>query len=280
MNYIEILKKGEIFLKKNNIKNSYLDTELILSKVINRKREDILLNSYNKLQTTDIKNFKNYLFRRYQKEPMAYILGYKHFWKHKFLTNKSVLIPRPDTELIIEETLKYLPKDKSKKILDIGTGSGCIVVSLLKERPKCIATAIDISKNAINVAKSNAKLHQLENKINFININIDKYKSYNYDLIISNPPYINSIDLNRLDDDIKFHEPKLALSGGSDGLRDIRKVIYKSKKLLKIKGKLIIEIGHKQKNHSKKILNENGFYINKISKDLSGKDRCIVSTKL
>ncbi len=280
MNYNQILKKGENFLKKSNIKNPNLDTELILSKVINKNREEILLNINNKLNNTDLIKFKNYLFRRYQKEPMAYILGYKHFWKHKFFTDKSVLIPRPDTELIVEETLNHLPIDKSKKVLDVGTGSGCIVVSLLKERPKCVATAIDISRKAINVAKTNAKLHQLENKINFINIDIDKYKSSNYDLIISNPPYINSIELNRLDDDIKFHEPILALSGGSDGFRDLRKVIIKSKKLLKINGKLIFEIGHKQKNLCVKILNENSFYINKISKDLSGKDRCIVSTKL
>ena len=280
MNYNQILKEGENFLKKNKIKNSYLDTELILSKVTNKKREEILLNTNFKLKDKDIIKFKNYLFRRHHKEPMAYILGYKHFWKHKFLTNKSVLIPRPDTELIVEEAIKYLPIDKSKKILDVGTGSGCIVVSLIKERPKCVATAIDISRKAINVAKTNAKLHQLENKINFINIDIDKYKSSNYDLIISNPPYINSIELNRLDDDIKLHEPKIALSGGFDGFRNIKKVIVVSKKLLKINGKLIIEIGHKQKNQCLKILNENKFYINKISKDLSGKDRCIVSTKL
>ncbi|MFL2902733.1 MAG: peptide chain release factor N(5)-glutamine methyltransferase [Candidatus Pelagibacter sp.] len=280
MTYSEILQKGSNFLKKNKIKNPCLDAELILSKVTNKKREEILLNPNNKLKKKNITEFKNYLSRRHEKEPIAYILGYKHFWKHKFLTNKSVLIPRPDTELVIEETLKYLPTEKSKKILDIGTGSGCIVVSLLKERPKSIATAIDISKNAINVAKTNAKLHQLENKINFINIDIDKYKSYNYDLVISNPPYINSIELNRLDDDIKFHEPMLALSGGSDGFRDLKKVIIKSKKLLKINGKLILEIGHRQKNQCSKILNENGYYVNKISKDLSGKDRCIVSTKL
>ena len=280
MNYSQILKKGEDFLKKSKIKNPNLDTELILSKVINKKREEILLNTNNKLKIKDIIKFKNYLLRRHQKEPIAYILGYKYFWKHKFLTNKSVLIPRPDTELIIEESLNYLPIDKSKKILDIGTGSGCIVISLLKERPNCSATALDISIKALNVAKTNAKLHHLENKINFINIDIDKYKSCNYDLIISNPPYINSIELNRLDDDIKFHEPKLALSGGSDGYRDLKKVIIKSKKLLKINGKLILEIGHRQKNQCLKILNENSYYINYISKDLSGKDRCIISTKL
>ena len=280
MHYQEILRKGINFLKKNNIKNPYLDTELLLSKTLNRKREEILLNVFNKVQIREIKKFKYYLSRRKQKEPIAYIIGFKYFWKYKFLTNKSVLIPRPDTELIVEETLNYLSIDKSKKILDIGTGSGCIIISLLKDRPKCIATAIDISIKAINVAKTNAKLHQLENKINFINIDIDKYKSYNYDLIVSNPPYINSIDLNRLDDDIKFHEPKLALSGGSDGFRSINKVIKKSKKLLKINGKLILEIGHKQKNQTVKMLKENNFYINKIAKDLSKKDRCIVSTRL
>ncbi len=280
MNYNQILKKGENFLKRRKIQNPFLESELILSKVINKKREEILLNINKKLNNNDVLKFKNYLFRRHQNEPMAYILGYKHFWKHKFLTNKSVLIPRPDTELIIEEALKYLPIDKSKKILDIGTGSGCIIISLLKERPNCRAIALDISLKALNVAKTNAKLHQLGNKINFVNIDIDKYKSYNYDLIISNPPYINSIELNRLDDDIKFHEPKLALSGGFDGYRDLKKVIIKSKKLLKINGKLILEIGHRQKNKCSKMLNENNYYINQISKDLSGKDRCIVSTKL
>ena len=280
MNYIEILNNGKNFLKKNKIKNPILDSELLLSKVLNKSREEILLNSNYILKKQEINKFNSYLLRRKYNEPIAYILGFKYFWKYKFITNKSVLIPRPDTELIVEECLKYLPNNKSKKILDIGTGSGCIIISILKERSKCIATALDLSNRALNVAKSNAKLHQLENKINFINIDIDKYNSCNYDLIISNPPYINNVDLRRLDNDIKFHEPKIALSGGLDGFRDIKKVIIKSKKLLKRNGKLIIEIGSKQRNQSIKILNENSFYINKTSKDLSGKDRCIISTKL
>ena len=280
MKYIEILNNGKNFLKKNKIKNPILDSELLLSKALNKSREEILLNSNHILKKQEINRFNSYLLRRKYNEPIAYILGFKYFWKYKFITNKSVLIPRPDTELIVEECLKYLPNNKSKKILDIGTGSGCIIISILKERSKCIATALDLSNRALNVAKSNAKLHQLENKINFINIDIDKYNSSNYDLIISNPPYINNIDISRLDDDIKFHEPKIALSGGFDGFRDIKKVIIKSKKLLKRNGKLIIEIGSKQRKQSIKILNENGFYINKISKDLSGRDRCIISTKL
>ena len=280
MNCIEILNNGKNFLKKNKIKNPILDSELLLSKVLNKSREEILLNSNYILKKQEINKFNSYLIRRKYNEPIAYILGFKYFWKYKFITNNSVLIPRPDTELIVEECLKYLPNNKSKKILDIGTGSGCIIISILKERSKCIATALDLSNRALNVAKSNAKLHQLENKINFINIDIDKYNSSNYDLIISNPPYINNVDLSRLDDDIKLHEPKIALSGGCDGFRDIKKVIIKSKKLLKRNGKLIIEIGSKQRTQSIKILNENGFYINKTSTDLSGKDRCIISTKL
>ena len=280
MNYQEILERGNRALKTNKIKNPNLDSELILSKVLNKTREQILINFNYFINQKQLQKFNNYLSRRKKNEPIAYILGFKHFWKYKFLINNSVLIPRPDTEIVIEESLKFIEYNKSKKILDIGTGSGCIVISLLKERPKCTATALDISKKAIKVAKTNAKLHHLENKIEFINIDIDKYTSNKYDLILSNPPYIENVSLNRLDYDVKFYEPKLALLGGFDGFREIKKVIKKSKNLLKVNGKLIIEIGDKQKSQSVMLLRKNGFYVNKISKDLSGRDRCIVSTKI
>ena len=280
MNYQEILEIGSRNLKINNIKNFNLESELILSKVLNKSREQILINFRNFINKNHINKFNKYLIRRIKKEPMAYILGFKYFWKYKFLVNNSVLIPRPDTEVVIEESLKLLKINKSKKILDIGTGSGCIVISLLNERPKCKATALDLSRKAIKIAKTNAKLHHLENKIEFINMDIDKYSSNKYDLILSNPPYVKDISLNRLDDDIKFHEPKLALSGGLDGFSEIKKVVKKSRKLLKNNGTLIIEIGNEQKSKSIILLKENGFYINKVRKDYSGKDRCIVSTKI
>ena len=280
MNYQEILEFGSKNLKIEKIKNPNLDSELLLSKAINKTREKIIINLSNSINKKQIIKFKKYLHRRKKKEPIAYILGFKYFWKHKFLVNNSVLIPRPDTEIIVSESLKIISINESKKILDIGTGSGCIIISLLKERPRCKATAIDISKKAINVAKTNAKLHHLKNKIDFINIDIDKYKSNKYDLILSNPPYIKNVSLNRLDDDVICHEPKLALSGGFDGYREISKVIKKSNKLLKISGKLIIEIDCNQKRYSKMLLKKNGFYINKVVKDLSGKDRCIISTKI
>ena len=170
--------------------------------------------------------------------------------------------------------------ESSKYLLDVGTGSGCIIISILKERSNCAGTAIDISQKALNVAKYNAKIHQVQNKINFINIDIDKHIFNKYDFILSNPPYINKFELKRLDSDVKSYEPHLALEAGVDGLNLIRKLILKSKTLLKKRGKLIFEIGEKQVNESKNLLLRNGFYINKICKDIYLKPRVIISTKL
>mgnify|MGYP000343730465 CR=1 FL=1 len=280
MKYQEILNKGTQILRSKNIKSSNLDCELILSKVLNKTREEILINLNNKINESQKNKFAFYLNKRRSNSPISYILGYKFFWKYKFYINKYTLIPRPESEHLVEQSLKYVPMSKSINILDIGTGSGCLIISLLKERRNCIATAIDISKEALKVAKFNAKLHHLENKIKFFNIDIDKFNTNKYDLIISNPPYINKVDLNRLDDDVRLYEPKLALYGGATGYEEIKKIIEKSSKLLKYNGKLIIEIGDKQKNYTKRILLRNRFYINKICKDFSGKDRCLVSTKI
>ena len=280
MNYQNILDYGNNILSLNNIKTSQLDCELILSNILNKTREEILINLNAKVDQKQIEKFNFYLSKRKKKEPIAYVLGYKHFWKHKFLVDKSVLIPRPETEQIVEEALKFIPTNHSKMVLDIGTGSGCIIISILKERSKCKAIALDISFKALKIAKTNAKLHHLENKIKFINIDNDKYKSNKYDLILSNPPYIKNVDLNRLDDGVKLYEPKLALSGGFDGFKEIKKVIRKSSKLLKVNGYIIIEIGEKQKNYSLQLLKQYGFYVKRIFKDLSSKDRCIVAEKL
>ena len=279
MNYQKVIDIGFTLLSKNNIESAHLDSQLILSKILRKKREDILINLNKIINKEVVKKFNYLLSKRLKNEPIAYILGSKEFWKHKFFVNRSVLIPRPETEHLVEEILKIIKKNESKKILEIGTGSGCIIISLSIERPKCHVTALDVSSNALNVAKTNAKMHHLENKIKFINIDIDKFQSYKYDLIVTNPPYINLSDLKRLDDDIKLYEPKLALYGGSDGYREIEKIISKSSKLLKYNGKLVIEIGDKQKNRTVLELKNNGFFINKICKDLSGKHRVLIGTK-
>ena len=176
--------------------------------------------------------------------------------------------------------LNLTNNNSSKHILDVGTGSGCILLSILNERQKCYGTALDISKKAIKVAISNAKIHHLENKIKFLNIDVDKFNYNKYDFIISNPPYINNIDLKRLDKDVQLYEPKVALNGGIDGLRVIKKIIKKSKTLLKKNGKLIFEIGKNQMPNVTKYLKNNNFYINNIYKDIQSYPRVISSTKL
>ena len=280
MNTLKALNLGAKFLKKNNIKTFNLDSELLLADVLKFSREKLLINLNYKIKKKKFNKYKKSLLRRKNNEPIAYILKKKEFWKHTFFVNKDVLIPRPETEIIIDELLKEIGLESSKYLLDVGTGSGCIIISILKERSNCAGTAIDISQKALNVAKYNAKIHQIQNKINFINIDIDKHIYNKYDFILSNPPYINKFELNRLDSNVKSYEPHLALEAGVDGLNLIRKLILKSKTLLKKGGKLIFEIGEKQVNKSKDLLLRNGFYINKICKDIYLKPRVIISTKL
>ena len=280
MNYLEALKYGNLLLKSNNIKSYSLDAELLLSKVLRSTRENLILNLSNKIDKKYFNQFQKLILRRKNNEPIAYIFKNKEFWKYKFYVDKKVLIPRPETEIIVSEILKLTNKNSSKHILDIGTGSGCILISIMKERPNCYGTAIDISKNALKVALINAKMHQLKNKIKLINIDIDKYEYNKYDLIVSNPPYINSIDLKRLENNVKLYEPHVALNAGIDGLSEIRKLILKSNILLKKNGKLVFEIGDKQFFKTMNFLRQNGFYIIKICKDTQYIPRVLVSTKL
>ena len=191
MNNIQsILNMGSSFLKENHINSYQIDSELLLSKVLNKNREYMFLNHTETLNNELLQKFKVLLNRRKKKEPLAYILNHKEFWKNSFYIDKNVLIPRPDTEILIEEILKLYHKDRNLSVLDIGTGSGCIIISLLKDRQRFNGTAIDISKKAIKVAKINAKIHQLKNRINFYNSSVDNFFKGKYDLIISNPPYI------------------------------------------------------------------------------------------
>jgi len=280
MNYQEIIKEGSKILKLNNIKSFNLDSEILLSSILKLDRPKLILNLSNKIKDKDKKNYFNFIDRRKKNEPIAYITGYKEFWKNKFKVDKNVLIPRPDTEVLVEQTLKEIDKNCSKRILDIGTGSGCILLAILKERKKCLGVGIDISKKAINLAKYNAKIQHIRNRVKFLNSDIDNFCRDKYDLIVSNPPYIKCFAINELDKDIKNYEPKVALNGGVDGYSKIRLIIKKSSILLKRKGKLILEVGLGQTREVKKVLKLNGFYINRTTKDLAGINRCILSTKI
>ena len=280
MKYQEILSAGSKILKLNNIKSYYLDSEILLSSTLKLDRSQLLLNLDKRIENQEKKIFFNFIERRRKNEPIAYITGYKEFWKNKFKVNKNVLIPRPDTETIIEQVLNELDINSSKKILDIGTGSGCIIISILNERKKCLGVGIDISKNAVKLAKYNAKIQHIDNRIKFLNSDIDNFYGGKYDLIVSNPPYIKHYEIDSLEKDIKNHEPKVSLDGGIDGYNEIRLIIKKSSTLIKKRGKLFLELGINQTRETLKILNLNGFYKTKVIKDLSGKNRCIVSTKI
>jgi len=280
MKYQEILNYGSRILKLNNIKSYNLDSELLLSSTLKIDRSKILLNLDKKIKIEEKIFFLNLIKRRKKSEPIAYIIGYKEFWKEKFKVNNNVLIPRPETEILVEQVINELNINSKKRILDIGTGSGCIILSILKERKKCMGVGIDISKNAVKLAKYNAKIQHIKNRIKFFNTDIDNFYSNKYDLIISNPPYIDLNKIDDLDKDIRNHEPKIALDGGIDGYEKIRLVIKKSSNLIKKKGKLFLEVGFDQARETLRILNVYGFYNNKIVKDLSKKNRCIISTKI
>ena len=280
MNYQEILIEGSKILKLNNIKSFNLDSELLLSSTLKIDRSNLILNLEKKIKNNETKIFFDFIERRKKNEPIAYIIGYKEFWKNKFKVNNNVLIPRPDSETLIEQILNEISVNSKKKILDIGTGSGCIIISILNERKKCIGAGIDISKNAIKLAKYNAKIQHIKNRIKFFNTNIDNFNLDKYDFIVSNPPYIKFNEIDGLDRDVRYYEPKIALSGGIDGLSKIRLVVSKSSNLIKKSGKLFLEVGSTQAREALKILQLYGFYNNRVIKDLGKKNRCIISTKI
>ena len=278
MNNIQIiLNMGSSFLKENHINSYQIDSELLLSKVLNKNREYMFLNHTETLNNELLQKFKVLLSRRKKKEPLAYILNHKEFWKYSFYIDKNVLIPRPDTEILIEEILKLYHEDRNLSVLDIGTGSGCIIISLLKDRLRFNGTAIDISKKAINIAKYNAKMHQLTHRIKFYKTSVDNFFKGKYDLIVSNPPYINKLSLKYLDKDILGYEPIQALEGGLDGFNVFNKIIKMSSILLKKGGKLVLEIAYNQRNKIVELLQQKGFVINKIIKDYAKNDRCITT---
>ena len=274
------IKKAHLELKHNNIKSALLDSEILMSKILKEDRKNIILNSKRIINKEEYKNFRKLIANRLRNKPIAYLIGKKSFWKYEFELNDNVLIPRPDTELLIEQVLRIY-KNKSKiNFLEIGVGSGCIILSILKEKKSFLGKGIDLSEDCIKICKKNAVKLSVINRLKLFKSDIDNFSSDKYDLIISNPPYVKKLDLHKLDKDVINHEPKLALDGGLDGLSKIRKVINKSSELVKLNGKLIIEIAYDQKKKKKKILKEYGFFVNFVVKDLAKNDRCIVSTKI
>jgi release factor glutamine methyltransferase len=280
MNISLAIKQSTKILKDKFIPNPELDSEILMAKTIQKDRKYILLNFNQSLSTKDLNKFNKLIEMRSLHNPVAHLTNKKFFWNAEFFVTKDTLIPRPDTELIIENVLSLTKQKSKKKILDIGIGSGCILLSVLRERENFYGTGVDISKNCLNITKINAINLKVNNRLKLYKSDVDKFNLGKYDLIVSNPPYIKQHKLKYLEKDVAYFEPKLALNGGVDGLSEIRKVIKKSSELIKKNGKFILEIGFDQKNKVINLLKKEGFYINSIQKDLANNDRCIVSTKI
>ena len=277
MQILDLLNNGATQLRKKNISSNKLDSEILLSKVLKKNREDLLINLDNKVDQNTINYFQKLINRRLLQEPIAYILKRKEFWSNNFIVNSNTLIPRPETELMVEKITKIF-KFKEIFFLDIGTGTGCILLSILQELKNSKGIGIDISSKAIQIAKINSKNLKLNQRSKFYTMSLNKFFHKKLDLIVSNPPYIKTKDIRNLKDDVRKYEPKLALDGGNDGLDVIQKVIYKSRNILKIKGMLALEIGNGQFKKVSKILKSNKFRIKYLLKDYKENIRCILST--
>jgi release factor glutamine methyltransferase len=277
MNALELINIGAKRLRHKKIETSRLDSELLLSKILGKKREEVLTNLEQNICQKNLLRYEKLIQRRSQNEPIAYIMQEKEFWSKMFFLSQDTLIPRPETELMVEKLIKIY-KDKKIAILDIGTGSGCILISLLSELTTSRGVGIDISKKALVIAKRNSEKHNILNNIKFFHKSLESKFNQKFDLIVSNPPYIKSNEIKNLSEDIKRYEPRIALDGGNDGLDLIKKVIYKTKYILKVNGMLALEIENEQFKKVSEILIKKNFKIEHIIKDYKDNIRCIIST--
>ena len=280
MNINSAILEGTKVLKSVHISSANIDAEILMAKAINKNKSYILLNLDKKVNEQSLDIYKNLINQRSLRKPIAYLINKKSFWNSEFFVTNDTLIPRPDTELLVECVLNYLKNKNKLSVLDIGIGSGCILLSILKEKKNFYGTGIDISKKTLNICKINAINLKVFNRLKLFKTNVDKFTLGKYDLIVSNPPYINKNKIKYLEMDVAKYEPLVALDGGFDGLSEIRKVINKSSELIKKNGTFILEIGFDQKNKVNSLLKEKGFYINDIKKDFANIDRCFVCTKI
>ena len=273
------IKQASQLLKNKKIISHELDAQVILSDIMGVTRDFFITNSHIKVSKNTIKKFNYAIRRRIKREPVAYIIGKKEFWSQDFVVNQTTLVPRPETELLIYKVIDFF-KNKRINILDIGTGSGCILLSILKELVHSRGVGIDVSAKAIKTAQFNSCNLNLLHRSKFKVFDVGKFNIGKYDLIISNPPYIPSKDIKNLSKDIINYEPLVALNGGVNGLDLIKKVIYKSNSLLKKNGLFVIEIGSNQYLKVSSLLRQQGFREISRQCDYNHNARCIISTKV
>lgn len=279
---LDAIQKSTDYLEKKGIESPRINAELLLASVLNIKRLELYLQFDRPLIEEEISLYREFLKRRSNFEPLQYITGNVEFYGMNFKVNNSVLIPRQETEILVETVLSEIKNENNLTILDIGTGSGCIAISIAKNNNSNFE-AVDISENAIFIAKQNAEQNEVNNKIKFINSDIKNYISENnklFDIIVSNPPYVSKEEFPKLQKEIINYEPEIAVTDFNDGYTYYNLISSEGKKILKSGGKLFFEIGIGQSEKVKNIMTENGFVNIKIIKDYLGVERVIFGEKL
>ncbi len=269
---LEIIKWTTGFFKEKQIVNPRLNAEYIISHVLGCKRFDLYLRFEEIVSLENRDKIKKMVIERAKSKPLQYVIGETEFYGYRFLVNESVLIPRPETEYLVEKIIAEI--GSCNRILDIGTGSGAIAITLKKELPHLMVTAVDISTMALQVAKENAKLNQVE--VEFVESDLFANLNKKFDVIVSNPPYIPKMEYDALDKEILEYEPKSALLAEEDGLYFYRKILSESESYLNEKGRIYFEIGYNQSDRIKKIAENNGFTEIETVKDLNGFDRIMI----
>ncbi|MGA1868066.1 MAG: peptide chain release factor N(5)-glutamine methyltransferase [bacterium] len=279
----ELLKEMVDYFRKLEFLNARLEVELLLADILNKDRLWLYLHPDQPLTSKELALFKKSIIRRYYREPVQYIIGHWGFWTLDLELTPDVLIPRPETETLIEAVIRV--KQRSARIIDIGTGSGNIVIALARELKDAHFWAVDISQKALAVAKENASRYEVLHKIDFLLGNLFEplegiVTPHSIDLIVSNPPYIPSADIDHLQPEISRFEPRLALDGGKDGLDFYRKIIHSAPYFLKNGGQLVMEFGEGQSNSIIEMMRHQGSYDKwKCVKDYNKKDRVIIIKK-
>lgn len=278
MKISEILTEAKLRLKNSGVENVGLDSLILLSHALSFSKEKIIFNPDLELSLNQQQSFFDLIERRTKREPISHLIEKREFFGRDFFVNSNVLDPRPDSETLIELVLKNFPqKESSLKILEIGSGSGCLIITLLSHFSNSNAVALDISKKALEIAQKNAINHEIINRLQLIESDLfaNLENAEKFDLIISNPPYIPSSEIENLQDEVKKFEPRLALDGGFDGLDFYRQIAAKAKNFLNEKGKVILEIGQNQEKEVAEIFIKEGFLFNESKADLAGIERAL-----
>jgi release factor glutamine methyltransferase len=282
---LDLVKWTAGYFRDHRVESARSEAEILLAHTLKSRRIDLYLNHDQPLSEDELKRFKSVIKRRVDGEPAAYITGTREFWSLAMAVNPSVLIPRPETECLVEAVLPFLddPAGLPKRVLEMGVGSGAITIALAHEHPEHHYVAMDRSAAAVQTARQNARTHRVDHRIDWFCGNWDAAlvpDRQTFDLIVSNPPYIRSRDINGLQPEIRNHEPRMALDGSGDGLRCIRHIIESAHRYLRTGGLIALEMGYDQKKDVQSIAGEAGLYgPARVIKDYSGLDRVAVMVK-